>query len=239
MKHNVLSTVIALAGLAALTNAGAQVTNTINPGDLVLGFEATGGTGSSTNLIVDLGPESGFSSINLNLNADLDTVYGTNWYSSGFVDYGLFSVDSSNTVYLTSTNTAFQRKVSGALATIISDFGAVSSQYTGAYNTPGELLTTGVTEVSTNVGAWSYYNPSTQPFATYNRSIEAGVGTSLTLYSMTVAAHATPASFGTSVGQINVASDGVISAVPEPSSYALFGFGALLLVIAYRRRHAA
>jgi len=42
-----------------------------------------------------------------------------------------------------------------------------------------------------------------------------------------------PVQFGT----ISV-SNGVVTAVPEPSTYALFGFGALLLIVAYRRVNA-
>ena len=38
------------------------------------------------------------------------------------------------------------------------------------------------------------------------------------------------------IGGLTVDSSGNISSVPEPSTYALLGFGALLLVIAYRRK---
>ena len=238
MKKQLVSTVLAFAALVTVCSAGAQVTNTINPGDLVLGFESSLGQGVTQNLLIDLGQEANFNSINLNANADLNTIFGTNWYSSGFVSYGIFSIDANNTVYATSVGTGFPRKSSGALATAISDFSTLSSQYTVNYNN-SNALTVGVSELATSGGAlqsgtWSYYSPSTTPFATYNKSLESIVGTAMTLYMMPVG----NSGVGTAVGQINVASDGTISAVPEPSTYALFGLGALVLVIAYRRNRS-
>jgi hypothetical protein len=45
---------------------------------------------------------------------------------------------------------------------------------------------------------------------------------------------------GANIGTLSLGSDGSVNfnTVPEPSTYALFGFGALLLVIAYRRKTA-
>jgi hypothetical protein len=43
---------------------------------------------------------------------------------------------------------------------------------------------------------------------------------------------------GTFVNQLSVSSNGVVSVVPEPSTYALLGLGALLLIVTYRRANA-
>ena len=48
----------------------------------------------------------------------------------------------------------------------------------------------------------------------------------------------TVASFAGGAGEINEVGGETITAIPEPSTYALFGLGALALVIAYRRRTA-
>lgn len=41
---------------------------------------------------------------------------------------------------------------------------------------------------------------------------------------------------GSQIGSVSLASDGTVTVVPEPSTYALLGFGALLLIMAYRRK---
>ena len=62
--------------------------------------------------------------------------------------------------------------------------------------------------------------------------IEAGISQQLALYEL---AGSTPT---VNLGRLQIDSNGTISAVPEPSTYLLFGIGALLLVIAYRRHSA-
>jgi hypothetical protein len=42
----------------------------------------------------------------------------------------------------------------------------------------------------------------------------------------------------TTIGMVTQ-SGGVITVVPEPGTYALFGIGALILIVAYRRKTAA
>ena len=41
---------------------------------------------------------------------------------------------------------------------------------------------------------------------------------------------------GTQLGTVSISSTGDVTAVPEPSAYALMGVGALLLIVAYRRK---
>jgi hypothetical protein len=52
-----------------------------------------------------------------------------------------------------------------------------------------------------------------------------------------VAGEVTSAGSPVQFGTVSVA-NGVVSVVPEPATYALFGFGALLLIVAYRRANA-
>jgi uncharacterized repeat protein (TIGR02543 family) len=74
-------------------------------GDLILGFQATGGTGQSTNVFYNLGsvgtikanPNPGFI---VNLNAELTAAFGSNWYTRTdvyFGAYGQLSGSSSGT----------------------------------------------------------------------------------------------------------------------------------------------
>ena len=90
----------ALAACASLAlSAGAQ-TVTANGGDLLLGFRASSGTGSSSNLEVDLGAFSDYTSggtfndgsLHLigNLSAnDLSSTYGASWNTRSDVTWGI------------------------------------------------------------------------------------------------------------------------------------------------------
>jgi hypothetical protein len=81
---------IALAAGALLLPAiGAQAANfTFSNGDLILGFQATGGTGATQNLFYNLGAATtirddadGFIGTVGNLNTDLIATFGANWFS--------------------------------------------------------------------------------------------------------------------------------------------------------------
>jgi hypothetical protein len=107
-------------------------------------------------------------------------------------------------------------------------------------NTNNTSTTVGVimvpnTGTDTGFGTWTGNTPSVTPFATYNNSIENAVSAlnnNLNLYATTVSAQSV-------VNQFGVSSDGTIAVVPEPSTYALCGVGALLLFVAYRRKLSA
>ena len=64
MKKTLLAA-IALTGAAVLGNANAA------NGDLYLGFEATGGTGATANLVFDLGSATSFNSLSGAIGDDL------------------------------------------------------------------------------------------------------------------------------------------------------------------------
>ncbi len=70
-------------------------------GDLILGFQATGGTGQSTNVFYNLGsvgtiknnPNPGFI---INLNAELTAAFGSNWYTRTDVYFGAYGQQSGS-----------------------------------------------------------------------------------------------------------------------------------------------
>jgi hypothetical protein len=95
MKNNLLAlSALLLGGLA--TPAFAQ-----NYGDLILGFTSSG-TGSSTNLEVDLGSVNTYQAqaagtyIIADLSSDLNTVYGSSVNTSA-LDFGIVGTNSTNT----------------------------------------------------------------------------------------------------------------------------------------------
>jgi hypothetical protein len=85
--------------------------------------------------------------------------------------------------------------------------------------------------MGTGANTWAVNVAKSADFDVYNQTLEAGVLTDLDFYS-------TDATSATKLTQYTISSSGVVSAVPEPSTYALFGFGALLLIVAYRRANA-
>jgi hypothetical protein len=97
-----------------------------------------------------------------------------------------------------------------------------------------EAGTIGLAGVKVDVadeGSWNTLHSSTisgAPFDYFMSSLEGNLGEGVTFYSLDpangVGSDATPVAGGT------------LSSVPEPSTYALFGFASLLLIIAYRRR---
>jgi len=219
---------------------------TYNTGDIFIGFETTGATGAGINLLVDIGnnyadPVSG----SINLEADLAAKYGPGWYTNGSVYYGVFGIKGTGSAYngvIASTpagTTGLPNRNSGAAATMISDYGALGAQYNVDKNN-NQTLTTAVYQNNSTEnqgGTWSYYNPSTQPFGTYNKSIETLVSSNLDIYSMTTA----NTGLGSKIESITINNLGILSivAVPEPASCALSVLGAGAIVLAIRRRKSA
>ena len=151
----------------------------------------------------------------------------------------MFGLPASKAIVYASVasgNTAPVLKASGALATTLSHYGTLGAGYNNDIASQG--LSIGVyqnvnTAPDTGFATWSGNTPSTSPFVTYNVSFENVAGSALDIYGTT-------GSSSTQLGTVVLSTtDGTISAVPEPSTYVLFGLGALVLVIAVRRRSNA
>lgn len=87
---------LALASLAGVLTTTASAVLPYADGDLILGFRATGGTGSSTNLLVNIGSAATFRDATTqftlslgNLDADLDAIFGTTWDSRSDVNWSV------------------------------------------------------------------------------------------------------------------------------------------------------
>ena len=84
----------------------------------------------------------------------------------------------------------------------------------------------------TSVSTWTGNTPSTTPFATYNVTFENLVSGNLDFYGTT-------GTTSTLKGTLQISQAGVfgvVAAVPEPSTYALCGLGAIAMIVAYRRK---
>lgn len=246
MKKTLLTAAIALTGLAAFTSTNAQ--SAYSNGDALLSFRAAGGTGSALDVQIDVGNLSsltGAFSFDLTAaNSILSTTYGTNWSSRNDLYWTIVGTDD-NTAQMTLGSATLPTPLDlNSLATINGnvDGQAVAGSQGGA--TQGTILN--------NLGAsfaYSIYNVGYAGSFTANDTAAGGafgvfpgpIGTldaTKGIYLMNADLNSGVPLPTTNVGTVSIASGGVvtISAVPEPGTYALFGFGALLLVIAVRRK---
>jgi PEP-CTERM motif len=237
MKKTVLA-LIAVAGISAATNANAGIDT------LYLGIDATGGAGSSTNIVVNLGSVSSLSSPNpvstFNLGSDLSAIYGNDWATRTDLYWGIFGYNDNN-------NHLYASAAAGTGGLTGSDYysqgGAVVNGSSLAFQYDldkknGHIgLASGVVYMSTTEdGAWSQfsYGGSGFSFNLFRPEIEVNIQNALDVISLPVGdgVQGTPIVLNASINSSGTAS------VPEPSTYALLGFGTLLLIVAYRRAKA-
>lgn len=108
MNHTSISLRASLACLSiSLSSVALAAPPAYSPGDLLMGFRATGGTGASNSYVVNLGPASTYrdatSVITVNIadiKTDLDALYGS-WYARTDVNWGI-ACSPSNTVVVNS-----------------------------------------------------------------------------------------------------------------------------------------
>jgi len=166
-----------LAGLLLLPVSTRAVT--VSAGDLILGFRASGGTGASQNLEVNLGPASNYygaapgSFIVTGLSAaDLSQTYGSGWASRADLSWGIAGTTGLGAVGIAPARTLWASRAEstpgtastpwlrGASFSLQVPSATVSSLYTGA---PGSLSSgsatanSGVASVidSTLAGSWT------------------------------------------------------------------------------------
>ena len=242
MKKQILSLLVAVGALTSIHAAPSSA----SIGDVLLGFQDTV---QNKDYVVDLGPGSSLSSFSsINVGSDLAAVFGVNWNSDTNLFYGIFGVASNKSnvwASVLSGNNHLPTKAVGALGGALSGYTAVINNFNN------ELAYQGLTNgVYFNVGSgldqgtatWTGNHPTASgatAFGTYNASLEGSVssGDTLDVYQLGNTALAVTADFTATNGNaIQVTSNGTVQVVPEPSSYALIGFGALLLVVLYRRK---
>jgi hypothetical protein len=252
MKKNILlMTIAALAGISVMQ--AVPTTPVLTPGtyqaannEIFLGFSSAS---LSKDYVVDLGDYSTMflSSFTggqtLNINTDLTTVFGASYATLSDLKWSVYGLN-----YNLDTGA-----VVSAVGSVIAGAPALATKSVTALNNADTALTSVISQLVTDtslvygmqqlngdngdakgVNMWLGVADSASPFSTYNQTIAAATGTNLDIYNST-------ASTASKIYTLNFNS-GIVSsvaAVPEPSTYALFGFGALLLVIAYRRKMTA
>ena len=239
MKKSILTALVALLSIIAITSGRAStfVPNQTNAalGDLMLGFETTGG-GGSKNLVIDLGSvtnTAALDSLNVNLYGDLTNTFGTNFAST--VSYALYSVSTSKTIWASASNnvtTGYPLVSSGTAGTQKNDFANLLSTFNADGFTQISGCSYGVGEGVSELYSWGSFTPANGAFNNANYgNIDIPIGQTAKIF---VQPTSTSGGNGTYVQKFFVGTTGDV--VPEPSTYALLGVGALLLVVFYRRR---
>jgi hypothetical protein len=272
MNQLKLNVIAAIGVLLSAVAAQAQVN--VNYGDLVLGFRNTGaGSGQSSNLEVDLGAFSNFNLLNgqtITLSGpnglavqDLVNTYGASWNTNSGLLWSVASTSDSagvpgladNTLFVTSTGTAFKRQSSAIQQTASDNIGnfiqslnfttatanSTVSSVIDTTNTGTANYTGGITG---NGGFPNSYNATTTSLMTLNNverntNITSGF-VSLNLYELAPTVSGT--ANGLLLGTFKLFSDGTLTftatAVPEPSTWAAGALVALGMVGFTLRRRA-
>jgi hypothetical protein len=253
---------LALAGFAMATNANAQ---SYTFGDSLLLFRidqtaSSSVTGYSKNVAIDLGNlNSDYFSYNLSgssLSTLLDSTFGSGWQNNGNLVVGVLAATSNSVV------TSYQTTDSPAFANSAwSYINSYNGQMVGAFRNDSTISS--VTD-SKGVAHWAsviditstgaagaanftiFDDPSYSAPTGFGGKFAGSIGSNLTAadanstVDLVLNTYTKGALNDHSNGDVTIDSTGQISVntVPEPSTYALIGFGALLLVVAYRRSNA-
>jgi hypothetical protein len=268
MKKLTTMTALALAALGAIATAASAASVDTNDTDLILGFRITdtAGTGGSSDLEVDLGSTSQFTSTaaftlngttGLSVN-DLVSTYGSTWATRSDLTFGAAGVTSSGNTqnsFLVTEAVGSDAPSNSNLAVVS---GVIGSLSTGLAGTPQTANSTDSSVIGTTANPASKISNSytgalqTQAGNDYtyfpHGSTESGlpVGT-LDLYSyvQSPGGRGVPTQFGTLLGTLtldaagDLAYKGVDATVaPEPSTYAMVAGAMGLLFLGMRRRQS-
>lgn len=124
IKYKHILTMIVMAGISAVSFS-AKAATTYTAGDLILGFRASGGTGSTTNLLVNIGSSIGIRDQNttsmplIDIGSALTSAYGAGWDTRSDLFWGVVGTrtnqitdgdplatgDPAQTLYVSRANT--------------------------------------------------------------------------------------------------------------------------------------
>ncbi len=230
-------TLLALSSLGLLAGA-AQAAPLSSDGEVLIGFRATGGTGSSVNYVVDLGQVAGLTGLTsvttlpmTGVAADLTTAYGASWHTrtdlfwgavAGVGNFAAVGSDAAKTVYATkpeATNgtlvDAWLRKGDSAQTSLGSRITAARGRYNISTAATNAATDTAVTMSTSDLNSWSSYQPSGSNssgigFAHFNPQIDGNPGKYLDLFRMPLGADEP----GTLVGRMVLNSNASITFIP-------------------------
>ncbi|MEI8342440.1 MAG: PEP-CTERM sorting domain-containing protein [Verrucomicrobiota bacterium] len=269
-KRNLtLLTLLALAG-AGIGVSPARAANvpvnttTSTTGDLILGFQGSQtGTGTPVVLEIDLGLNTLFNKLDGStftlssvLLADLNSTFGSGWYTSGLVKWGVvgttsntgIGVNAKNTIYGTNAAASAHGSTAFANGTGSAQAGAqsqISALYQGLKNTAalaGNANAALVTQATTNSYTLTETSAANQTFAYFTpgqNAVDGVVGSSvLDLYQLSSTNNTNPGTTYLGTFTIDANATARFAAVPEPSTYVML-LGSLGAFFVFRRNRRA
>ena len=253
--------------LAAACVVGAAPANaalvSFAKGDLLMGFRATGGTGSGSVYVVNIGAASDYRDLNNygtvnvgNIGDDLAAIYGANWSTRTDLFWGVIGASSNigaetvngdpgrvlyvSTPQITTGDigtgpSGLTATQRGDVANKVMGMGGAFDNYNSTSNSPDAAI-----EGVSDANSWRSY------LASGGVNTDGGVldfgafsqieGTTNQTLSLFRVFSASTAS--TYEGEFSLSSNGNLTFVPEPSSAALAGLGTALVAFRRRRRTA-
>jgi uncharacterized repeat protein (TIGR02543 family) len=250
MKSILRNFLLSAAGIAlSLTAASAAPWGPPAKGDLILGVQATGGTGATTNVLFNMGPahalrDNPSPGILVNLNAELVAAFGDGWASRTDLFFGVFANrsnatpsglgsvapengDPARTIYA-SKGTALAGASTPWSGFSVSSLGLAATSHAGQIEAIDDItangnnvatLEQGVNPVQWNNG-WSRWNPV--PGAAFS-IFTGGIQSQINATAAIVDLHRIVSTSGTGsyVTSITLAADGNVSATAAgaPATY--------------------
>jgi hypothetical protein len=268
MKKSTIALVIALVSGGMLTAANAQVPAHTKGDIYAGFWQLDSDNAVAKNYAAKIGTRASitaarnFDTLAL-LGSDLDTVFGSGWYNNngdtskvywgvfGSITTG-FSNGNSNPAYFIGVNSSISSSENiptldenqGDSALAFSNFVQAfnSARFdTGNDTTAGSLVNgVNMTGVGNNFASINQLESGFTLLTASDASTAVNIlgDGDMYVWAGKIAADWGDGNAGTFVNRLTVNQSGVVSVIPEPSTYALFGFAALLLIVAYRRADA-
>ena len=180
IKNTILSKTIAAAAslvfCVTAASAATLVNGTSGAGELFIGFRATGGTGATTNIVLDLGSAAGFSALATgstvslgNIGGDLASAFGSTWYDRSDVLWSAVSGNggtdiSTNTLYGGRSATGqfplstdgYGRQANNAQGSVVTNILSAAAGAGGfTTSTQGSLSNVAIETTTSNVNSWT------------------------------------------------------------------------------------
>lgn len=249
MKKTLLSLTFALS-VAASQAATYNIGDTNN---IYLGFYSADAV-STKSLLINLGTRqnviSGFNLDFSSASSIIAQTYGSSWFSSSDVYWSVIGYSANANVWAGKADAAGDLQSTALGATTLS-----GSKYSSIVTAINNLMTESVNGTATydtitsggntyqasvvdnSASSFSGYAGKASPWGTFTQSVITPLGVGgldIQEWTKSGSSYINQSTIG-----VITQSGGVISVVPEPSTYAMMGVGALLLIVAYRRKTAA